>query len=366
MVARATADLPLHPGKCPKWLFWRMKELSGAIAEIIVFEYGEREFLERISNPFFFQALGCVIGFDFHSSGLTTTTCGALTEALRERELGVMPAGGKGSASKKTPAQIKQKGIQLNFPENKILELIQASKLSAKVDSCLVQDSFNLYHHSFFFSEKGDWAVIQQGLNPESSYARRYHWNSNYVEEFDFEPHTAICCNLKKEQTLNLTAKESQENKKISLDLAREPTQKLRKEFNSIVTGEQRNLFNWNSEKKEKYLFMPRSVNWSALEEAYEIQPKNFSELILIKGLSAKTVRALSLISELVYGEEASWKDPVKYSFCVGGKDGVPFFIDRRFYDGTIELIEDAVKQTKLGDHEKMEAIKRMKQFWQE
>jgi len=366
MLSRATADLPLHPGKCPKWLFGRMKELAGTIAEAIVLEHGEREFLERISDPFFFQALGCVIGFDWHSSGLTTTTCGALAEALRERELGIIPAGGKGAASRKTPSQIKQKGIQLNFPENKILELIQASRLSAKVDSCLVQDSFNLYHHSFFFSEKGDWAVIQQGMNAQSSYARRYHWNSGYVEEFDSEPHTAICCDLKKEQTLNLTAKESKENKRLSLDLVKEPTQKLRKEFNSIVTGEQRNLFNWNSEKKEKYLFMPRSVNWNALEEAYEIQPENFEQLLSVKGLGGKTIRALSLISELVYGQEASWKDPVKYSFCVGGKDGVPYPIDRKFYDGTTELMEDAIKQTKLGGPEKMDAIKRMKEVWRE
>jgi hypothetical protein len=196
------ATLPLHPGKCPAWLFKRMKPMSGALAEWIVLEYGQEEFLKRISNPFFFQALGCVIGFDWHSSGVTTTVCGALKESINEMNIGLQVCGGKGATSRKTPQEIAETKFNVN-----IESLQNASRMSAKVDNNCIQDGFQLYHHNFFLSESGDWAVVQQGMSPaegqrdifgcNGGFARRYHWFSKSIERFTVEPHSAICCDIK-------------------------------------------------------------------------------------------------------------------------------------------------------------------------
>lgn len=369
------ANLPLHYGKAPRWLFDRMVRLSGSISKIIILEYGQDEFLRRISNPFFFQALGCVIGFDFHSSGLTTTTCGALKEGLKEKNIGIMVAGGKGKASRKTPDEIKSLGEGFNLSDEKIKNLVYSSRMSAKVDNNLVQDGFSLYHHSFFLSEKGKWAVVQQGMENKQieesgrGYARRYHWLSDDVRmkrSYIKEPQSAICCDKKGKDVLNLTARENKEVRKISLDLVRENPIKLKKcmKPKKIVT-EQKTLFEYAeyNAPSRHYIKKIDLGNFNALLSAYEMQPRDYEELVAMKGMGAKTLRALALISSLVYGAEISWRDPAKYSFCVGGKDGVPFPVDKKLYDSSIEILNSALRDARLERKTRLNALKRLKGF---
>lgn len=337
------ADLPLHYGSCPKWLFGRMVKLSREIAEIVILEYGRDEFLRRISDPFWFQAFACVIGYDFHSSGTTTVTCGALKEGLGT-DLGLTVLGGKGRASRKTPEQIEKLENVFSLSSSKIEELKYASRLAAKVDNNCIQAGYALYHHSFFVTENGKWAVVQQGLNSETHYARRYHWLSEKVKSFVVEPHIAICCDTKG-KALNMVAEESEECRKISVDLAKD-----------------------NPDHLKKYLLLDTKheidlKNYKPLMNAFEFQPKNYEELVAVKGLGAKSIRALALISKLVYGAEPSWRDPCKFSFCLGGKDGIPYAVDRKTYDKSIEILKTAVENAKIGDKEKIDAIRRLQDF---
>jgi len=350
------ADLPLHFGSCPPWLFQRMKNLGRSISEILVLEYGKEEFLRRISDPFWFQAFACVLGFDWHSSGVSTTVTGALKEA-NLIDLGIAVLGGKGRASRKTPQEIENLAETFSLSTKKVEELKRASKLVAKVDNSAVQDGFELYHHSFIVSEEGKWAVIQQGMNTKNRYARRYHWLSEKVKSFVNEPHAAVCCNIKTE-CLNMVAAESEDARKCSVDLVKDNPVHL-KRFLTPRKG-QRTIF--------KYLKMPvlheiDLKNYSGLMEAFEQQPKNYEELLLVKGVGAKTVRALALISNLVYGAEISWRDPVKYSFAHGGKDGHPYPVDEKTYDDSIKILQDAIDQANLSNREKLDALRSLKEF---
>jgi len=358
------AELPLHYGKAPAWLFQRMVALGKAISEVLIIEYGTEGFLERIANPFWFQALSCVLGFDWHSSGTTTTTCGALKEALNEKstELGIAVAGGKGKVARETPMEIIALSERLNIGCKKNKQLIYASRMSAKVDNTALQDSYKLYHHCIFFDENGNWVVVQQGMNDETRYARRYHWNGAIVKDFLEEPHSAICCDERKDAVLNLTSSASRENKKISVDLVCDSVEKIRDDFAKLPSF-QRTLSNWDQKLSNEALVMPKHVNWDALKKAYELKPKNYEELLSIDGIGPNTARALALISELIYGEHADWKDPVKYSFAFGGKDGVPFPVQTQAMDDATELLNNAIKQAKLSDYEKINAIKRLKAF---
>lgn len=354
MYKTGLVNLPLHPGKCPKWLFPRMVKMSRAVSTIIINEYGQKDFLQRIADPYFFQSFSCAIGFDWHSSGVTTTSCGALKEALNMDEHGIKVCGGKGKTSKKTPEEISE--LELKNTD----ELIYASKMSAKIDSCLVQDGYQLYHHCFFVSEKGEWAVVQQGMNNLNNYARRYHWISDKVECFVNEPQNAICCDENKAEVLNMTAKESEEIRETSVDLV-----------NDGLFSRQKTLLEF--ERPMKVLTMKaehpvylRDLSKQCVEslkKAYEIQPANYEELVSLKGIGPKTVRALALVSELVYGKKASWKDPAKYSFTVGGKDGYPYPINRAHYDEVISVLNDSIKQAKVDEKERAYAIKRLKEF---
>jgi len=318
-----------------------MKNLSGAITKIIIYEYGQDELLRRLSDPFWFQAFGCVLGFDWHSSGLTTTVCGALKEAINEEEFGIAICGGKGKASRKSPEEIIIKGEKLGLSDNNLSELIYASRMSAKVDNTCVQDGYQLYHHIFIFTERGEWSVIQQGMNNANNYARRYHWLSDNVKSFVEEPELII--GRKEEDVLNMVAKESREAQKTSVD---------------IVKG-------------TKFLSLPQqheireltSRTITSLRQAYEIQPENYEELISIRGIGPQAVRALALISQLVYGAEPSWQDPVKFSFAHGGKDGVPYPVDRKTMDKNIDLLRVAVENAKIGEKEKLHAIRRLNDF---
>ncbi len=258
MLKTGIANLPLHSGNCPGWLFPRMKKLAGAVSEVLIYEYGREEFLRRLADPYWFQCLGCVVGFDWHSSGLTTTTLGALKESINKQNLGIKVAGGKGRTSRKTIDEIENTAF--NLSANKIQKLKYSSRMSAKVDNSLVQDGYQLYHHSFIFDEKGNWIVIQQGMSSLNRYARRYHWLSDKTLNFVEEPHNAICCDSINANTLNLTSRNNQEIQKISVDLINDDIGHLKKYFNVRLKNHpvQKTLheFNQNKDKKIKIMTM--------------------------------------------------------------------------------------------------------------
>lgn len=351
------AHLPLHYGKAPKWLFARMEKLSLEISRVIIEEFSQKEFLKRISNPYWFQAFGCILGFDWHSSGLTTTTCAAL-KSINRFDLGVKVCGGKGKNSIKTLMEIENSDLN----QKKIEKLKKASRLSAKVDNSCVQDNYNLYHHTFIFTSKGDWCVIQQGLNSENKYARRYHWLSFNVDDFINEPHNGII-GFREKNVLNLTSKENKELRKSILDIVNDGI---------LIKNYQTTL---NEFKKScKILKMPErhEITYSDLDERskelfkkiYEFQPENFEELLLFRGIGFKRLRSLSLISNLIYGSEISWKDPVKYSFAHGGKDGYPYKVNKKIYDESIKTLKEAIEMAEIGRREKLNALKKLNQIF--
>jgi len=368
MPKTGVANLPLHPGKAPRWLFKRMVLLSKGIAEVIIYEYGKDEFLRRISDPFWFQALACVLGWDWHSSGASTVTCGALKEAIDPEKFGLAIAGGKGKASRKTLQEVEKIGELYNLSTYSIDELQYSSRMSAKVDNTAIQDGHNLYHHVLIFTERGKWAVIQQGMNSETNYARRYHWLSETVENFVCEPHSAILGDIHHEKVLDMTAKQSIPTQNVSVDLVNDNPVHLKRDWAELTLHHnQRTLDNWKQPKKNskpiRNLHMPRSINWAKMTEIYDFQPKNYEELLSIRGVGPNTVKSLALISDLIYGEKPSWHDPVRFTFAHGGKDGVPHPVDRKAMDESTVIIQQGIQQAKIGDKDKIKALKRLKNY---
>jgi len=353
------AHLPLHWGSAPRWLFDKMKRLSREISIILVTEYGQDEFLKRISDPFWLQAFGCVLGFDWHSSGLTTTVGGALKEGLKglEKDLGIIVAGGKGATSRKTPEEIKKWGEVLSFPISLVDDLVYASKMSAKVDSTAVQDGFQLYHHNFIFTSKGNWAVVQQGMNTKLRSARRYHWLSSNLVSFVEEPHSAICTE-KKSRTLDLTARQSGTTREMIVDLIKES-------FPILVRKDLKKL-ECLSLPKEHPIY-PHDFDIKRLEQNIinirQKEPQDFERLLGIKGVGPKTVLALSLISELIYGTKPSWKDPARFSFAHGGKDGYPYPVEKEVYEKSIEILRKGIQKAKIDRSEKSSALRSLNYF---
>ncbi len=375
MKLKGIADLPLHGGKCPRWLFPLMRELSGNISAVIVEEHGEEELLKRISDPYWFQAFGSVLGFDWHSSGLTTTTTAALKESLNKMDLGVKVGGGKGKTSRKTQDEIFELGANLSLNEKKIEEMRRSSRLSAKVDSALVQDGFNLYHHAFFFSKR-QWCVVQQGMKDSGGYARRYHWLSSSVEKFTIEPHSAVVSDRLSE-TFNLTASEVIETQKCSLDLVRDNPKNLIREIEIIKQRAkpfgQRKLFEYDENVKSFEMTSEHfpelgdvRIDEKVLKAAFEEQPENYEQLTLIKGMGAKNIRALALISNLTHGTPLSWKDPAKYSFAHGGKDGWPYPVARDRIKANCEFLDNAVRESGASAQQKLKMLRRLGKFGNE
>ena len=361
------ASLPLHGGKAPAWLFGRMVRLSREIVIYLASEYGPQEVLRRLSDPFWFQAFGCVLGFDWHSSGVTTTVCGAVKEGLKDvdADLGFFAAGGKGSVSRKTPRQIAAACDRLG---RDAAPLVYASKTAAKVDSAAVQDGYQLYHHVFFFTAAGDWCVVQQGMNDANRMARRYHWLSESVTSFVDEPHQAVCCDARGE-TLNLVAHENDPIRRASAVLA---SQKPELTLQALATIR---LKPDGADPRLPFLEMP-ARHWlfpeldvsnryleKILVKTYERSPENFEALLGIEGVGPKTLRALALASELVHGKPAAMRDPARFSFAHGGKDGTPFPVDKPTYDKTIEILNKAINRSAIDRSEKVKAFQRLAKF---
>ena len=346
-------NLPLHGGRAPRWLFDRMVQLAREITIAIVAEFGPEEMLRRLSHPYWFQAFGCVLGFDWHSSGVTTILCGAIKEGIKglEKEVGLFVTGGKGKTSRRTPSEIESWGDRISLDP---APLVYASRMSAKVDSSAVQDGYQLYHHVLLFTANGSWTVIQQGMNESNRYARRYHWLGETVTDFVNEPHSAILSETRG-QVLNLVAGESEPVRNTVTDIAIN-------EKPEVILADI---------KKLKTLDLPAhhpvgisDIHPDSLSRillsVYERQPQDFERLLGLKGVGAKTLRALSLVSELVHGVAPSYRDPVRYSFAHGGKDGYPYPVDRETYDRSIKLLSTAIHRTGLGIREKKEALNRL------
>ncbi|RMG74073.1 MAG: DUF763 domain-containing protein [Nitrospirae bacterium] len=356
-----TATAPLHNGKAPAWLFKRMKALAGAIVSAIVVEFGTVELLRKLSDPFWFQAFGCTIGFDWHSSGLTTTLTGAIKEGLRgmESELGLFVAGGKGKASRKTPEEIKIYGDREGIEAD---SLIYASRITAKVDNSAVQDGYQLYHHSIFFDRSGNWAVVQQGMNEEQRMARRYHWLSDTVKCFVEDPHKAVCSD-KKGITLNLVHKDSREARSLIPELLKRPPEKNLQDLKSLIEGD--HLFMPVRHRIKPTLDIHPERFYRTLLNTYKEEITDFEDLLGLRGIGPKTIRALSLIGELIYGVKPSYEDPARFSYAVGGKDGTPYPVDRTTYDSVIDIMKKAVESSSVENSEKLKAIRRLFRFYE-
>jgi hypothetical protein len=381
---RGVATFTLDTGKCPPWLFERMVKLGRSMTDVLIEEYGPDEYIKRIADPVWFQSLGTVLAFDWNASGLTTILTAALKEAIRgrEKELGVFIAGGKGATSKKTPEQIESWGARLLFPTKVTNQLVYSSKMSAKVDSSLIQDDYTLYHHAFFFSKNGAWTVVQQGMNTKNATARRYHWHSDGPNDLDFtvEPHKGIASQAFKPSVLNLVSTKSEKNKEMSVDLVGAGYKTLMKDIELLRrhsgeisrmlaikdSGQQEIVFaefdraEFKHHKVEMEDFTKSKYLDKILQRITYETPEDFEKLLAIKGVGGKTIRALSLVSEIIYGAEPSYQDPARYSFAHGGKDATPYPVDKDTYDQTIAVLEATVKKSKINPAEKDKALRRI------
>ncbi|UII31428.1 DUF763 domain-containing protein [Fulvivirga ulvae] len=341
------ADLPLHGGKVPYWLAERMAKLGGAITEAIVLEYGKSEFLTRLSDPMWFQSFGCVLGMDWHSSGITTSVMGALKKSLNPiaSELGIYVCGGRGKHSRRTPDELVQLAERVGFNGT---DMVKHSKLSAKIDNTAIQDGYQLYLHSFIVTSEGEWAVVQQGMNNSNGMARRYHWHSAKVRSFSEEPHTGIC-GINKGYILNLTAREASKTKEGILAISGESSHIMMNEIRKIILPRHHDV-------RASDVNLKRLGSVLALANSGQIT--SFEDLLMINGLGPRTLQSLVLVSEVIHGTPSRFSDPARYSFAHGGKDGHPFPVPTKVYDQTIHVLKTSVEKAKIGHSDKQKAIK--------
>ncbi|HEY9486796.1 MAG TPA: DUF763 domain-containing protein [Chryseosolibacter sp.] len=348
-MSRRYADLPLHYGRVPPWLAERMTTLGGAIVETLMQEYGKSEVLKRLSDPLWFQSFGCVLGMDWHSSGITTSVMGALKRALNPRahELGIFICGGRGKHSRQTPQELLKVAGQTGLNGD---ALVRSSRLAAKVDNTALQDGFQLYLHNFIVTSEGEWAIVQQGMNDASGMARRYHWHSTQFESYLDSPHVGVT-GQNQGLILNLAAKEADGTRKTIIQLTEEPPEKMMAEIRKIVMPR-------HHEVRVSDVNMKRLG--AALTLAHEQSTTNFESLLLLEGVGPRTIQSLTLVSEVIYGSPARFNDPARFSFAHGGKDGHPFPVPLKVYDETIRVLKSAVEKSKIGNSDKQKAIQQL------
>lgn len=368
------ATMTLDYGACPAWLFQRMTRLGRVIALAIISEFGSEEFIKRLADPVWFQSLGTLMAFDWNASGLTITTTAALKEALRglEKDADVFLCGGKGKTSKKTPEQIRDWSFVIGHSQELSDRLIYTSKAAAKVDSALIQDGFTLYHHAFIFNKSGKWAVVQQGMNTTIGRARRYHWLGSQVNNLIEEPHAGIATQAKIPAVLDLTSKISKKNKEVTIELIRHE-KSLYRDL-KIITTIRNEVEPRNGAYQLKILDLP-GIEFhhhpveaeflhpqlrKTINKVVIAKPDSFERLLMTPGVGGKTIRALSLVSEVIYGAKPSYEDPARYSFSFGGKDGTPYPVDRVTYDKTLTVLENAVRKSNLWLKEKNTTLQRI------
>ena len=352
MQKSGTADLVLMGGSIPSWLFDRMTKLSLPIVESIIMEYGKREFLSRISDPFWFQSFGAVIGMDWNSSGITTAVMSALKKSINppSKNLGIYICGGKGKDSLQTPIELEILGHQIGIDG---LKLARFSKLSAKVDNSAVQDGFQVYMHYFLVSNKADWSVVQQGMQTESSKARRYHWCSANVKSFVEEPHTAICGEFQGE-IMNLVDKRAAPAQMAMLEIIKQHPEQMINEIKQLKMPCYKDIASTDVNLKRL-----GSILWLA----QEVSVGNFEELLLLKGLGPRTLQSLALVSEVIHGTPSRFTDPARFALAHGGKGGRPFPVLTKVFDESIATLQQAVEKAKIGHTDKALALKKLTQL---
>ncbi len=380
MSATGFAELPLHDGHVPRWMARVMKRLAKAIVEVIVEEYGGAELVRRLADPYWFQAFNNAIGMDWDSSGSTTVTAGILRQVLDEIDAGVIAVGGKGRLALRVPEELPKKLERLGLSGSRVSEIVEASRLAARVDTRLLQDGYQLYHHMVFVAEDGSWTVIQQGMNVEAKMARRYHWHGPLKQDPTLEPHAGIVSSRREEVVLDLTSRASSEARKLIVDLAREPPRKTLRliyEAYRLAKG-LKPITDWiPGAKTQKPVLDERLVRvyrpqekpplyiGRILEKIYEMQPRSMKELVMVEGAGPAVFRSLALVAELIYEYRVSHEDPAvldpfRYAYTVGGKEGIPFMFRRDLAEKVIEFLEEAVKRARLGDREKLMVLRRL------
>lgn len=360
MKRSGTANLPLHYGHVPKWLADRMKELGSAISLSIIHQYGRDEFLRRISDPFWFQAFGAVMGMDWHSSGITPSVMGALSRGLNplSHETGVYILGGRGKRSRNTPCEITEVSMNTGLDGDK---LVRCSRLAAKIDNTCIQDGYQIYLHNFILTKEGKWAVVQQGMNTEDITARRYHWLSDDIKSFVDNPHTGIVGENGGE-ILNLSDTRSGPARSAIVEFLSIHPDKQQSEIESVFS--RNHISRRHLDMPGHHEVTPADVNskrmGAVLALAYEKQFTDFTDALLLTGLGPRTIQSLALVSEVIYGAPSRFSDPARFSFAHGGKDGHPAPVPLIIYDRTISVLKDAVKKAKIGDRDRLEAIKKL------
>ena len=349
MKRSGTADLPLHGGRVPAWLASRMTLLGTAIAEHIILNYGPTEFLTRLSDPFWFQAFGCVMGMDWHSSGITTSVMGALKRGLNSRfnELGISVCGGRGRHSKNTPDELRESSNRTGLDGERFA---RTSRLTARVDNNAVADGFQIYLHSFVITKSGEWAVIQQGMNAESHLARRYHWHSACVRDFTSEPHTAIV-GQPQGTILNLVDKRARQAQSALLTIAKQPVENSLAEIRRLSMPAHHDVRAEDIDLKRL---------GAVLAVAHEEELRNFASLLLVEGLGPRTLQSLALVAEVIHGAPSRFSDPARFSFAHGGKDGHPFPVPLKTYDQTLDMLRRSLSAAGLQRTEKIEGFRRL------
>lgn len=352
MKSSGTADLPLMGGAIPAWLFERMCKLSLAVVESILMEKGHADFVRRMSDPFWFQSFGAVIGMDWNSSGVTTAIMRALRKSINPhgKELGIYICGGKGKQSLKTPQELIRVGDATGLDGH---ALAQASKLSAKVDNTAIQDGFQLYLHNFIVTEQGHWTVIQQGMDGKSAMARRYHWHSDELRSFVDQPHTAICGEHQGE-ILDLTNHEALAARNQILALSHEKPEVLMREARHLTLPTYKDL-------------KPKDINFkrlgAILSVAQDQDVSSFEDLLLLKGMGPRALQSLALVSEVIHATPTRFSDPARFAFAHGGKSAKPFPVPTKIYDETIQTLRSGIERAKLGQSDKKDAIKKLSQL---
>jgi hypothetical protein len=352
MKRSGSADLPLHGGHVPFWLSERMAKLGLAIVETIAMEFSTSEVISKLANPFWFQSFGAVMGMDWHSSGITTSVLGALKKSVNPhaKELGIYICGGKGKHSMKTPDELLAVGERTGLNG---MELAGFSKLTAKVDNTAIQDGFQLYQHNFIVNSKGEWCVIQQGMNNTTATARRYHWHSENLQSFINEPHTFIY-GENQGKILNLTAGNAAATREKSLLIVNENPDKMLKELNHLIMPNHHDV-------RMKDVNMKRLG--AMLWVAHENKPQDFEELLMLRGMGPRTIQSIALVSEVIYGTPTRFDDPARFSFAHGGKDGAPFPVPIKVFDETINTLQTAIQRAKIGNADKLQAIKKLSEL---
>lgn len=365
------ATLPLHSSKAPRWLLSRMLKLGEPILDILYDMEGPQGIIRRLSDTYWFQGLACILGFDWHSSGCTTVLGGVLKQIISPEDHGLIVAGGKGKNSTKVKDHLTKDAKKLDFNEDNAQEFSEISRIVAKVDNAAIQDGFSLYSHLMIVSEES-WGVIQQGMDTDIKKARRYHWISENLSSFIDRPHNDITTQRYKNKVLDLATEESNECRAVSLDLISEGANRIKRYLHKLKDTNQTSLYDFTHPEKAikikkniPHLDMPQpfTLRWEQVDLAREIGINDYTELLKIRGLGPGMIRALALISEFIWGEAPSWKDPAKYSFAVGGKDGIPYPVNLKRMENCAHILKTAIDQARLEKKEKLEALRRLHKY---